>query len=378
MTPHLPLRRLLIGALITGAAVTAVPSMASAASTCSGPDALGQVRITDGSGSLPLRIFRSDVFIAYSDGDNGVARFCSGPNGFAAISNTNQIVVDGHPTSSSDSFHVSNREGALAPGAAVESDGTNEIEVLILTGTAFAGLLVDGTEGEDDIRVTSGGGVMMGSDPDVDVRLRNAAHVAVFGWGGSDFISARGDAASGRAGSTVPVNLQGIGGNDTIVDGLAANDLIVGSSGDDTLFTFDGQRDDVNGSAGVDSLTGDSVDRVQQIEKASGGAPVGRLELAPRIIDAPRRRAHLRLRWTHPESWRQLRMIAVRVYDGTELVKRVVVRPGSAQHRGKTVTAKLAFRVPKGVKSQHLRIDVEATDRQGHRQLEPSAGLVDL
>jgi hypothetical protein len=373
MHSPLPLRRLLLGAALTTTALVAVPSVAGAASTCTGPDVLGQVRINDGSGSLPLRIFRSDVFIGYADG-SGATRFCSGPNGFAAITNTNQIVVDGHPAHASDSFQVSNRGGALAPGPAVESDGINEIEVLILTGTAHAELLVEGTEGDDSMRVTSGGGVMIGDDPDVDVRLKTATRVSVFGWGGSDFISARGDTASGRAGSSVPVNLQGIGGRDTLVDGLAKGDLIVGSSGDDTLFTSDGRADDVNGSTGFDSLTGDSVDRVSQVEQAFGGAPVGRLKLTPRIITAARPR--MKLSWTHPKAWKQLRRIAVRVYDGSELVQRIVVRPRHASHRGRTVSADLKLRIPKRLAGHNLRIDVEATDRRGRRQFEPAAGLV--
>ena len=46
--------------------------------------------------------------------------------------------------------------------------------------------------------------------------------------------------------------------------------------------------------------------------------------------------------------------------------------------RGRTVTAKLAFRLPKSLAGEDLRVDVQATDKHGHKQLEPSAGLIQV
>ena len=45
-------------------------------------------------------------------------------------------------------------------------------------------------------------------------------------------------------------------------------------------------------------------------------------------------------------------------------------------HHGKTVTAKLALRLPRSLAGQNLRLAVEATDRDGHRQVEPDAGAI--
>jgi hypothetical protein len=45
-------------------------------------------------------------------------------------------------------------------------------------------------------------------------------------------------------------------------------------------------------------------------------------------------------------------------------------------HHGKWVTAKLAMRLPKSLAGQNLRLAVQATDRHGHRQLEPDAGAI--
>jgi hypothetical protein len=42
------------------------------------------------------------------------------------------------------------------------------------------------------------------------------------------------------------------------------------------------------------------------------------------------------------------------------------------------VIARLAVRVPKAMAGERLRVDVEATDRDGRHQLEPSAGLITI
>jgi hypothetical protein len=82
----------------------------------------------------------------------------------------------------------------------------------------------------------------------------------------------------------------------------------------------------------------------------------------------------------------------VRLYDGADLVGMISVRPrderltadGSVElsagsrvaHQGRTVTAKLALRLSKSLAGRYLRIAVQATDRHGHKQLEPDAGTI--
>jgi hypothetical protein len=123
---------------------------------------------------------------------------------------------------------------------------------------------------------------------------------------------------------------------------------------------------------------------------------VGRLRLSPAVVKARAGRvAHLRLRWTHPEAWRQLRTVEVRLHRGTDRAATIAISPRSERiqshgkvrlvrracavtHRGTAVIARLAVRVPKAMAGERLRVDVEATDRDGRHQLEPSAGLITI
>ena len=45
-------------------------------------------------------------------------------------------------------------------------------------------------------------------------------------------------------------------------------------------------------------------------------------------------------------------------------------------HHGKSVTAKLALRLPQSLAGEDLRVDVRATDSDGQRQLERGAGTI--
>jgi hypothetical protein len=96
--------------------------------------------------------------------------------------------------------------------------------------------------------------------------------------------------------------------------------------------------------------------------------------------------------WTHPKAWRELRTVEVRLYDGATSVGTINLRPRGERltadgaislaagsrvtHHGKTVSAKLAFRLPRSLAGHSLRVAVQATDRHGHEQLEPNAGTV--
>ena len=47
-------------------------------------------------------------------------------------------------------------------------------------------------------------------------------------------------------------------------------------------------------------------------------------------------------------------------------------------HRGKTVTARLTLRASERMAGRSLHLAVEATDADGHRQLEPLAGRLTI
>jgi hypothetical protein len=399
------LRRLALGVAITGTALSAVPAVANASSACTyglgGPAGLFQTAtVTDGSGSSSLRITRAGPFIAVADG-SAVPRICTGPTGVqATVTNTDFIVVNGTPTSGSDDFIVDQRNGAFAPGLTRETDGTSELETLVGTNSLTADLVVRGTDAADVMRVGVGGGVMLGSDLDTDVRLSRARTVTVTGGGGNDFLSGRGGAPAAPAPSTVPVFLVGDAGNDTVVDGLAENDDISGGSGEDVLFSNDGLFDFVTGQTGFDRATVDTEDGINGTANAEIESytltSVGHLRLAPGVLKAEAgKTALLKMRWTTPKSWRDLRKVELSLYRDGKVVGRIKASPARARltargvvdlkatackltRHGKTVTATLAFRLPKSLAGQNLRVDVQATDRHGHEQLEPGAGLIQV
>lgn len=379
MNSPLSPRRLIVGAAIATTVLVAVPSLASA-STCRNTSSLGQVDVFDTSGAQPLVIKRSGQFIGVADGDFAPMTFCDGPQGFSTVTNANTIVVRTTTASGGGGLKIDQSGGLLAPGQANENDGANEIEVLTDSAHPTGRLVVTGTSGPDTIKVGSGGGVNLGGDLEVDIRARNAGSIEVQGLGGNDFITGRGTFPNTKQPpADRSLTLLGGAGADTLVDGLNF-DFLRGEAGDDTLFSVDGTQDILFGGANFDRATMESFDADgdSTIESKSFGS-VGKLRLAPAIVDAKAgTTARMKMSWTHPKAWQQLRKIAVRVYDGSALVKRIVVRPRQAEHHGKTVSADLKLKLPKALAGHTLRVDVEATDRKGHRQLEPSAGLVNL
>ena len=82
-------------------------------------------------------------------------------------------------------------------------------------------------------------------------------------------------------------------------------------------------------------------------------------------------------------------MIALNVYDAGQSLGRVYVPAHAGRvtaegapklagslvtRHGKTLTAKLAVKLPQSLAGKDLRLAVEAADRHGHRQMVPEAG----
>ena len=101
----------------------------------------------------------------------------------------------------------------------------------------------------------------------------------------------------------------------------------------------------------------------------------------------------LRLSWRHPKAWRRLSRIELRLTQGALPAGRVTIRPRSERidaggalqldrdatrltREGKTVTVRLALRLDRSLAGQRLRVEVEAADRRGARQLERDAGTI--
>jgi hypothetical protein len=424
--PHArSLRRLLLGALLAGTAVIAVPAAANAASTCSYNASTRTATINDGSGVFPLMISRNGQAIVFRD-QPSIDVVCQG----ATVTNTDLIFVNGTASAADGTASATIREGyvidlsrgALGPGATPETDGNSEVEIKIRQQVANPARLLDifGTTQADTIRVGGGNtpgvsspGVMFGNDADLDMNIFRAdgsaqrvKSIEVDGNLGDDFITGRGGFGvnSFFPAATVPPLIRGRAGNDTLVDGLAG-DRLEGDfgnevprpgaeMGNDTLFSVDGVRDSLVGSLGFDTATTDAVDDVSTVEQRTIGS-VGRLRLEPaavraRVGDV----ARMRMSWTHPKDWHRVRSIEMRLVRGSDTVGRVVVKPATdkvrahgklalaagtqVSHNGKTVTAKLAVRLPKSLAGEHLRLDVQATDRRGRTQLAPAAGAITL
>ena len=141
----------------------------------------------------------------------------------------------------------------------------------------------------------------------------------------------------------------------------------------------------------MDTAVRDGADTLFDVESSVfGSASVGRVKLAPRERDArPARCTKLGVSWTHPKSWRALKMINLKVYDGAKPLGNVYVRmrdqritghgalalvSSSLTRHGKTAGAKLAVRLPRSLAGKTLRLDVEAADRQGRLQVVSGAG----
>jgi hypothetical protein len=394
MRPSSSLRRLALAAVVCGAAITATPALANAASTCSyTPDPLRpRVDVFDGTGSGRLDIMRSGQFIAITDFPN-TPKLCAGPTGFATVANTDLIHVHGNTGIGFNGFYVNQSQGALAPGKAPEADGVPEIETIIDTNGAAMELGVFGTPAPETMRVSAAGGVMLGSDADVDVRARGATHVFLQGGGGSDFLSGRGGfPASSPGPATTKVTMFGEDGDDTLVDGPLLGDQLQGAGGNDTLFSHDFQVPDHNfGGDGFDQATIDPRDfHGGDLEKITA-VGVGRLKLTPAAVTADAGKpARVDLAWKHPKAWTQLRSLTLRASDAGDVVGKVTIHPASGRisdrgaitatssskvaHRGKTVTATLDLRPSKKLTGRTLHLAVQATDARGRTQIEPLAG----
>jgi hypothetical protein len=389
MQPSSTLRRLAVAAAVSGAAIAATPALANAASTCTfSPNAVpARVEVFDGSGTARLAIERSGSTIMIADVGEPL-KPCPGPTGNATVFNTDQIVVHGNASASFDSFSTH----TLAPGKTPEPDGNSELETLI-NNAAPTNLTVFGTAGPDTMRVASGGGVMLGSDNDVDVRARSATHVSLQGGFGSDYLSGRGGFPSSIPGpATTNVTMFGEEGDNILIDGPLSGDHLQGGDGNDTLFTHDLRSSDHSfGLGGFDQLTKDPGDTAGSDVDKINVVGVGRLKLAPAAVTAHAGKpVHVELAWKHPKAWKQLRSLKLRASDAGEAVATISIDPvrgrisdrgaltatsrSKVAHRGKTVTAQLHLRPSKKLAGRTLHLAVQATDARGHTQVEPLAG----
>jgi Ca2+-binding RTX toxin-like protein len=391
MHPLRSIRRVALGAAVAGAAIGAVPAMASAASTC---NYLGStdLNIVDGSGPEPLRIVRSNERITIVDGPTGTPIFCAGAD-VAEVGNTNRINISGPIMSTSDGYVVDESAGRFAPGFTTETTGRSEIEILANTTGGVRGMLeVRGTSERDVYRVGANGLVDLGGDGDADFSITaGATEVRLLGAGGPDILSGQ-SIADGVA--SVKLLLDGGSEADSLKGGTATDDFR-GGEGNDTLLTVDKKFDFMSGGPQFDrALVDRAIDVFTDgIEDVIELPQIGRLRLAPAVLKAEAgRTARLEISWKHPKAWRELLKVQMKVYRDEKAVAVIDARPGRGSlsstgaidlvrgsklgHHGKWVTAKLAMRLPRSLAGDVLRVDVLATDRRGQRQVERDAGTI--
>jgi hypothetical protein len=212
----------------------------------------------------------------------------------------------------------------------------------------------------------------------------------IIGGNGGDILDSRG-AFSTLTGGAGDDTLLGGAGPDTLIGGSGVDTMNAGSENDVVDSRDAGERDNIDCFTGIDTLNRDTVER--QIVGCET-IQVGVLRLASKTItakaDAP---ARLDLTWRHPQGWRKLRSVTLRLTDAGMPVGSVTITPRDGrikaggvvrvarratalERRGKAVAARLALRVDPSVAGRRLRLDVEATDTQGRRQLERDAGTL--
>jgi Ca2+-binding RTX toxin-like protein len=182
--------------------------------------------------------------------------------------------------------------------------------------------------------------------------------------------------------------LRGNGGDDTLNGGTGADSLF-GGADNDTLNTNDNVADKV---MSCESGTDDVLNRDLKDVEATGCETVnsvGILKLAPTAMSVEAgTAAKLRMSWSHPKSWKQLRKVELRIEDAGKVVVRPaakrledsgavqVLRTSRLTTKGKTVTAHLALKLGERLAGETLSVDVQATDVNGKRQLQRDAGTI--
>jgi RTX calcium-binding nonapeptide repeat (4 copies) len=302
------------------------------------------------------------------------------------------------PQPVNDGYVVDESQGAFAPGYTLEADGQSEIEIAFETGSVNKPLLTvngtDGTASADLIRVGGPGWINFGTDNDVDVITGfGSQRVTVNGLGGADFITGTGNSdQSTLLRAKVPLTLNGGDGSDTVIGG-DGSDTLSGGNDDDYVQSVDGVKDGVSGGSGLHDVGfTDAKDTPATGFEQNDTVGVGTLQVTPRIQRATTN-ARLKLSWTHPKAWRALRSVDLLLFDNANRQVGMVATKSSGlkgrgavkvmagsrvSHHGKTVTARLALKLPRSLRGQSLRVAVRATDRHGRKQLEADAGVINV
>lgn len=208
------------------------------------------------------------------------------------------------------------------------------------------------------------------------------------GGSGNDTLASRG-AFSVLDGGPGNDTLLGEDGPDTLIGGPGRDTLHAGS-GNDAVEARDGERDVIDCSSGTDALTRDAS---ESSERSCEQRTVGVLRLTPQASTAAAGKVKaFTLSWRHPRAWRKLDRITVRftTKDGAS-AGAITIRPRQRKiadggfvdvgrsrmtRRGATVSVRMPVRFDEALAGESLRMQVEARDTAGRRQLVRQAGTV--
>src|SRR5690349_17654307 len=337
-------KRIALAAAATATGLLAVPSFASAASSCTYDNINRQVNIQLANPSFggQTTIIRGEGSLIQIQDNTETPRFCIMP-GFndlehsAIVSGTNKIQVKGSPNF--EHVRIAERAGNFGPGSLTNPDGGRpHIKFQMFTGSGNDVLDVEGTRFDDAMSVTGGGigpQVDMDNDGDSDVSMTVAGRVNLIGAGGNDRLA--GFSVFGQP-AFLPVTLDGGEGNDTLFGGNG-NDLLLGGGGNADFFnTVGGGADVISGGAGfLDKAFVDASDTVSEVEVKS--VEVGKLSGSKKTIEAAAgAEATLSFAWTHPKAWKQLKSLKATMFDGAKAVGTITLTPAGKV----TSTGKLA------------------------------------
>jgi len=257
------IRRVALGAALAGAVIGVVPSMASAASSCTFDPATKTMTVTnDAAGGAPMTL-RNSQTLTFRDG-SGVNRSCFSPTTGVAASafNTTKIRVrTSAPASFQDTVIDESNNGRF-----VTATGAR-MSLVVTTGTGLDHLTAKMGTGLDQVKINTattglafGPALDLNSDGIVDVNMTQAGLVTVDGGAGSDLLD-------GTGSNTFQLELNGgVTGNDTLRGG-GKTDILDGGSGLDTIVSKgDNTRDFVNGGPDADHGIADFLDSVSGVE----------------------------------------------------------------------------------------------------------------
>lgn len=415
VTPRLPTagrrwrRAMVAGVAALAATVAGLPGTASAANV----DRL-------------IGLDRIDVTAA--PGEVNEIRVSDDGTGFVRIRDAVTLTETTSPCVSLSAVEVRCSVGPSTPILVRPGDRDNRIEVA--TTRRFG---IDGGPGKDtyvgglasttNVLFLGGGGVDTASYADapsgVVVGVGDGPRDGRAGVDSDDIVDAEnlvgsrfGDRLTSTISGVVAARLEGGAGDDTLTSGFGI-DTLVGGAGLDTLSSGsnvdrivanDTERDTIDcGEGSQDEVVASSIGersiiRCEKLFTASppppGGGLIGTARLTPTALRVPAGEiAQLRLAWRHPRTWRRLRRITLRLYSRRAADAAIDIRPRAERiaargavelvrkstrirRKGKSVTARLALRLDHSLAGRRLRIEVEAIDTRGARQLERDAGSI--